>query len=317
MDEVKWETIEGRVDYTYGLEFRSYEYDVAILKSTGIIKNGKITFDVTLDSYNADKKMIFTLNLDNDRENEHLSILFYSDGNIQIWETTKEYNKKLAALRDVEIGQVKLETRIKSRIVIDIYGSVITIFRNGISILNANKSTNYSAQVNANFEGQGFSIVKNFSIVNMKLTAFVIMDFSEQFENIYTKVIKPTCDKQDILCIRADEFCYPGKITSDILKEIKEADIIIAEVTPDNANVYFEFGYAVAFNKQIIPLADENKRKKLPFDTFDIRTIFYENTEQGINTATDKLSNFLMAIKERTYGGSVYRHILMNERERI
>lgn len=321
MDEIKWEIVNGRVDFECGLEFRSYAYDTAILKSTKSIKNGKIIFSMLLDSHNVDKNMIFTVNLDNDRGHEHLSIMFYSDGNIQIWESKKGSNKQLASLKDNsdKRNEVRIENDnvIKCNIKIEICGSVITIYRNDIEILNAYKGTNYSTQINAYFEGQGISVVKNFSVINMKLSAFIIMEFSEQFNNIYTKVIKPTCEKEDILCIRVDEICYPGKITADILDAIKEADIIIAEVTPDNANVYFEFGYATAFDKQIIPLVDKNKRPRLPFDTYDIRTIFYENSEQGIDIAVNKLSNFLVGIKNRTMGGSIYRNILMNERERI
>jgi len=207
--------------------------------------------------------------------------------------------------------------RIRCNITITITGSVITILRNGVEMICTNKTTNYSAQINTYFEGEGFSSVKNFTVNNMKLTAFVVMEFSDQFNNIYTKVIKPTCEKQDILCIRVDEICCPGKITADILEVIKEADIIIAELTPNNANVFFELGYAVAFDKQIIPLVDSSKRDRLPFDIFDIRTIFYENSEQGINSAIIKLSNFLMKMKDNTFSGSVYRSILLNERERI
>lgn len=327
MDAIKWETVNGRVDYEHGLEFRSYAYDSAMLKSTKSIKSGKIMFNALLDSRNNDRTMIFTINLDNDRKNEHLSILFHSDGNIEIWESRNNYNKQLSSLvnnnsTDERNGLPIMEVRnrintIKCDIVIEICGSVITIYRNGIELLNAYKTTKYLAQINANFEGQGLSVIKNFTVNNMKLTAFVVMEFTDQFNKIYTEVIKPTCEKHDILCIRSDEICCPGKITSDILETIKEADIIIVEATPDNANVYFELGYAEAFDKQIIPLVDKNKRSKLPFDIYDIRTIFYENSEIGTDIVINKLSNFIVGIKESTFGGSIYRSILLNEHERI
>lgn len=323
MDVVEWEVVQGRVDFEYGLEFRSYAYDVAVLKSARNIKNGKISFDMTLDSHNIDKKMIFTLNLDNNIGNEHISILFYSDGNIEIYETKKGFNKQLASLIDSMdiMNQLKIRShndsnRIRCNIIIAIAGSVITIFRNGIELLCTYKTTSYLAQINANFEGEGFSLIKNFSVSNMKSTAFVIMEFSEKFNSIYMKVIRPACEKQDISCIRIDEVYSPGKITSDILEAIKEVDIIIAEITPNNANVFFELGYAFAFDKPIIPLVNGSERDKLPFDISDIRTIFYENSEKGIDQAITKLSIFLEKTKEKTYDGSIYKSILLNERER-
>lgn len=323
MDMAEWEVVQGRVNFEYGLEFRGYAYDVATLKSARNIKNGKISFDMTLDSHNADKKMIFTVNLDNNIGNEHISILFYSDGNIKIYEAKKGFNKQLASLIDsmdimnqLEIRSHNDSNRIRCNIIIAITGSVITIFRNGIEILCAYKTISCLAQINANFEGEGFSSIKNFSVSNMKSTAFVVMEFSEKFNNIYMKVIRPACEKQNILCIRIDEVCSPGKITSDILEAIKEVDIIIAEITPNNANVFFELGYAFAFDKPIIPLVNGSERDKLPFDISDIRTIFYENSEKGIDQAKTKLSIFLEKTKEKIYGGSIYKSILSNERER-
>ncbi len=325
MEGIEWEVVQGRIDFECGLEFRSYTYDTAMLKSTRSIKSGTIAFNMTLDSHNADKKMIFAVNLDNNRVDEYINILFYSDGNMEVCETKNGFNKQLASLINNtdarnEFGIIRNDNnskRISCNITITITGSVITILRNGVEMISTHKTTNYSAQIDTYFEGEGLCSVKNFTVNNMKLTAFVIMEFSDQFNNIYTRVIKPICKKQDILCIRVDEICCPGKITSDIFEVIKEADIIIAEVTPNNANVFFELGYAVAFDKQIIPLVDSSKRDRLPFDIFDIRTIFYDNSEQGINLATTKLSNFLMIIKENISSDSVYRSILLNERERI
>lgn len=324
MAGIKWEVVQGRVNFECGLEFRGYTYETAKLKSAGNIKNGRIMFDMFLDSHNADKKMIFAVNLDNNKVNEQTSILFYSDGNIQVYEMKGKNSKQLASLiNDSSIGSelgIAGNTDdfkgIRCNITIEITGSLIVIFRNAVEILSTYKTTNHSAQINVYFEGQGFSSIKNFTVETMKLTAFVIMAFSDRFTNIYTDIIKPICDEQDILCIRADEICSPGKITRDILAGIKEADIIIAEITPDNANVFFEIGYATAFEKQIIPLADGSKRAGLPFDMYDIRTIFYENSEQGINLAKARLSKFLIGIKDDTSYGSIYRSILLNERER-
>lgn len=324
MERTDWEIVYGRIDFESGLEFRSYSYDVAMLKSAKRIKNGKISFDLTLDSYDADRRMMFTINLDNNSKNEHLNIVFYSNGNIEIYEEKKGFSKQLASLMDSsdlrdELLDIrnKNSNRIRSNIKIEITGSVITIYKNGIEILYTYKTTNYSAQINANFEGEGLISIKNFIVDSKKLAAFVIMEFSERFNKIYNKVIRPTCENQDILCIRVDEICSPGKITSDILEAIKEVDIIIAEISPNNANVFFELGYAIAFDKPIIPLVNGSERNKLPFDIYDIRTIFYENSEEGINLAITRLSNFLSKTKEKTLGGSVYKSILLNERERI
>lgn len=324
MDKIRWEVIEGRVEFSHGLEFRSRIFSSATIKSAKKITNAKISFNAILDSYNIDKNMIFTISLDNNQENKHINILFYSDRNIEIYESNAKDNKRLASLINneerksygltIEDMQINSFTGEDFDIEIYIFGSVISIYRNSVEILNANKVGTYSAQVNANFEGNGLAMIKNFSVKDMKMQAFIVMDFSEQYRQIYLNVIKPACDNNNLICSRADELEHPGKITSDILKKIREADVIIAEVTPNNANVYIEIGYALAFNKRIIPLA-ENTRKELPFDIHDVRAIFYENTESGIETVRNKLSNFLSSINGED-SSSLYSSILLNENER-
>ena len=59
-----------------------------------------------------------------------------------------------------------------------------------------------------------------------------------------------------------------------------ESEFVIAEITPVNANVYYELGFAHAINKPTILLADR-AIDKLPFDVSPFRVLFYENTIGG------------------------------------
>lgn len=71
--------------------------------------------------------------------------------------------------------------RIENDIIIEINGSIINIYKDNNIVLNISKSTNSLVQVNAHFEGKGFAMIKKFYIEEMKTTAFVIMEFSQQF----------------------------------------------------------------------------------------------------------------------------------------
>ena len=91
---------------------------------------------------------------------------------------------------------------------------------------------------------------------------------------------------------RADEFYTATPIIKDIVKSIKEASVIIAEITPDNPNVFYEVGYAHAINKPTILLSDKT-RGKLPFDISGFRTLFYENSIAGKSAVEKNLKKFL------------------------
>ena len=84
-------------------------------------------------------------------------------------------------------------------------------------------------------------------------------------------------------------------VPADITKQIAQSRVIIAEITPINANVYYEVGFADALGKPLILIADR-KVTELPFDIRPYRTIFYENSIGGKNRVEETLRKYLTAI---------------------
>ena len=89
-------------------------------------------------------------------------------------------------------------------------------------------------------------------------------------------------------------------ILQDIIQDISNASIIIADVTMDNPNVFYELGFAHALKKPTILLADIEKREKLPFDISGYRTIFYSNTIGGKSEIEETLIRYLKTILGKT-----------------
>ncbi len=112
-----------------------------------------------------------------------------------------------------------------------------------------------------------------------KPRAFVVMQFSEPYDNLYREVIKPIAERSGLEVLRADDVFKPGIILQDIVRGIVEFDVIIAEITPVNGNVFYELGYAHALGKPTILLA--SRSTQLPFDISSYRCIFYDDTIRG------------------------------------
>jgi hypothetical protein len=136
--------------------------------------------------------------------------------------------------------------------------------------------------------------VEDFSVDAKRRTAFVIMRFAPPFEHLFKDVIKPIANDCDIDAEKADDILGPGMIISDIIRRLQEADIVIADVTAENANVYYELGYAHALAKPTILLAE--KGKALPFDISGFRTLFYENSIAGKGQIETGLKKHLEAV---------------------
>lgn len=106
---------------------------------------------------------------------------------------------------------------------------------------------------------------------------FVIMSLSENplLRDLYENNIKPLVEGFGYRCERVDEQEFNGSIRDRILKNIREACFIIADVTEARPNCYYELGVAHALGKEVIHLA--HSAQDIHFDVKDFNFIIYGN----------------------------------------
>jgi hypothetical protein len=63
------------------------------------------------------------------------------------------------------------------------------------------------------------------------------MPFKDELNSLYEKV-KSICIELDVACRRSDEIAI-GSISKGIFEEIYQADVVIADLTFSNPNVYY------------------------------------------------------------------------------
>jgi len=120
--------------------------------------------------------------------------------------------------------------------------------------------------------------------------AFVIMPFGKKkagdgslydFNAIYIQLIKPTLESAGFEAFRADEETSSGDILTDMFQELLLADLCLVDMSIDNANVFYELGIRHAFRKRGI-VHIQAGRAYMPFDIFNVRTIPYHITPDGV-----------------------------------
>jgi nucleoside 2-deoxyribosyltransferase len=126
-----------------------------------------------------------------------------------------------------------------------------------------------------------------------KLFAFVLMPFDSQFDDVYHLGIKAAAEELGITAVRVDEQVFHDEgILERIYNEINKADLIIADMTGKNPNVFYEVGYAHAKGKRCILLT--TRVDDIPFDLKHRRHIVYGNS---IVHLKDKLKVDMEAFK--------------------
>ncbi len=118
-----------------------------------------------------------------------------------------------------------------------------------------------------------------------KKVCFVVMPFKRELKPVYD-VIGNVLQKTQWTVQRADEIGRPRRITDAIMQAILTSDLIVADLTGNNPNVFYELGVAHAIGCDVILLTQE---RTIPFDIATERTIFYENSPQGIQELAIKL----------------------------
>jgi|ERR1022692_1105187 uncharacterized protein YjbI with pentapeptide repeats len=132
--------------------------------------------------------------------------------------------------------------------------------------------------------------------INPRL-CFVIMPFTENWSTRIYKEIRETVEtKCDINyeCRRADDF-YGKVVLGDIWQRMNEASFIVADLTNQNPNVFYELGLAHALGKDVIPILQNGHT--VPFDQQPFRILFYEDNSDGYEILRMRLPEWIAALE--------------------
>lgn len=175
-------------------------------------------------------------------------------------------------------------------------GSQVQVSIDGVDVLSATLPFPVpSAQTGIFCNGPSDISITGFDVEGQPPAAFIVMQFTPPYNELYEEVIRPVCEEMGLRAIRADDFIGPGIIIADIVRQISEANVVIAEITPENPNVYYEVGYAHAINKPTVLI--KQKETDLPFDVSPFRVLFYEDSIAGKRAVEEGLRKHLQAIQ--------------------
>lgn len=113
-----------------------------------------------------------------------------------------------------------------------------------------------------------------------KIFAFVLMPFDSCYDDVYKLGIKETAGKLGMLAERVDEQIFREGILERIYRQIEASDLIVADMSGQNPNVFYEVGYAHAKGKLCILIT--NNADDIPFDLKHHRHIVYGSSIDGL-----------------------------------
>lgn len=106
---------------------------------------------------------------------------------------------------------------------------------------------------------------------------FVLTPFTFKEKDVFTTV-RSACNDIGLHAIRGDEIKISGDIMRHIILNILESEIIIANISTRNPNVFFELGISMALGKKTIIISHISK--EVPFDLSTNRILLYSSNNE-------------------------------------
>jgi hypothetical protein len=129
--------------------------------------------------------------------------------------------------------------------------------------------------------------------------AFVIMPFdrTDELERAYAMGIEPTLRECGLGCVRVDRIRHTTRIGNRIDEALRRSYFVIADLTKERPNCYYELGFAHALGKPAILLARAGT--VLHFDVRDYPCIFYESEEHLQKELKETILQAVLTTAER------------------
>jgi tetratricopeptide (TPR) repeat protein len=152
----------------------------------------------------------------------------------------------------------------------------------------------------------------------VKPHAFIAMPFGTKpgadgkdidFNRIYAELLKPALEDAGCEVFRADEEQRAGDIRTDMFQELLVADLVLADLTIDNPNVWYELGVRHALRARGVVLV-QGPRPTSPFDIYTDRKIRYGLKDGAPDPATRDADRAAIAAMARATLASSTRRMV-------
>ena len=116
---------------------------------------------------------------------------------------------------------------------------------------------------------------------------------------ILKHIISPVVISSGYKPIRADQIPEPGLINNQVIRYLVNSQLVIADLTGHNPNVFYELAIRHYIKKPLIQII--RKGERLPFDIAETRVVIFETDSESAETAKEDLKNQIKAIENQKF----------------
>ena len=118
-------------------------------------------------------------------------------------------------------------------------------------------------------------------------------------DTVLDYIISPVVRAYGYKAIRADDISAPGRITNQIVEKLIKSELVIADLTSSNPNVFYELAIRHATKRPCIQMIKIGEN--IPFDTRENRTIFFDVHVRSAEKAKSDLDAQVKNVEEGNF----------------
>lgn len=116
-------------------------------------------------------------------------------------------------------------------------------------------------------------------------------------DQILKHVVRPAATHCGYRAVRADEIDKPGMITSQVIQHVVNDDLVVADLTERNPNVFYELALRHALRKPLVQII--RKGEAIPFDVAGTRTIYVDHKDlDSVEAAKNEIIEQIKALEK-------------------
>jgi hypothetical protein len=138
-------------------------------------------------------------------------------------------------------------------------------------------------------------------IADGRKSCFVISPIGEDLsetrkraDQVLKHLVRPAVESCGYKATRADEIDKPGLITSQVIQAVVNDDLVIADLSETNPNVFYELAVRHVIRKPLIQIIQKGER--IPFDVGGMRTISFDH--QDLDSVAQAKEDIVNQIRE-------------------
>ena len=116
-------------------------------------------------------------------------------------------------------------------------------------------------------------------------------------DQVLRRIIEPVVSDLGYETVRADHISQPGMITNQVIEHLIDDELVVADLTDNNPNVFYELAIRHATRKPVVTIIEAGER--IPFDTSQSRTIQVDHRDlDSASRCKQELKRQVLALEE-------------------